>query len=120
MPASLKPNATQKTAIFNIVPPRACGYAPRLQQAHWAPGTHCVFPSHLRTARTEGPRCLLYDTPSAPATLLAAVVDRPSDLTLEIGPPNDAVDITVFQQELAGLKAGRQFHANRGLDRPRP
>ena len=36
--------------------------------------------------------------------LLAAVVDRPGDFALEIGAADDAVDVAVLQQELAGLK----------------
>ncbi len=37
--------------------------------------------------------------------LLAAVIDRPGDLALEVFAAHDAIDVAVLQQELAGLEA---------------
>ena len=51
--------------------------------------------------------------------LLAAIIDCPGDFALEIAAADNSVDIAVLQQELAGLKALGQFHAEGCFDRAR-
>src|SRR3954453_18867346 len=50
--------------------------------------------------------------------LLAAIIDCPGDFALQVASADNSVDVAVLQQELAGLKALRQFHAERRFDCP--
>src|SRR3954453_21970824 len=50
---------------------------------------------------------------------LTAVVDCPRNFALEITATNNSINVAVFKQEFARLKARRKFHAKRSLNRSR-